>query len=229
MTLRPLMLLGLLPVLFAESAAYWWMHPRDPSSTSPVLKLSPPAGTSWQVRSDLYREVQPSLHCNQGWIANAESDNPPGTRLAYFEWDRASTVNTLEAFKHLPEQCMGSIGMDLEKVYPRRRLESGGFSLIFDVTLFRPHGGGRSVHIFKCVWVSGLDNTDLRGDVLLGNTGNELRQLRLSAAITRFKPSHTRVIMVSVAGMPSEKLAWREASAALSENLEWSVESNARD
>jgi len=216
------LLVWILPVLASQLAASWWTHPDAPLNPGPSLELLvPEKPDGWSLHPELYREVQPSLHCNNGWIANLDGSSGPAMRVAYFKWDRASTLNTLEAFKHLPEQCMASIGMELEKIYPGRRLESSGQTLVFDSTLFRPHGGGQSVHVFKCVWVGGLESADLREGVLLGNNGTELRRLRLSAAFTRFKPEHTRVIMGSVAGMPSEELAWRSFSSSIRDRLIW--------
>ena len=49
-----------------------------------------------------------------------------------------------------------------------------------------------------------------------------------SAAATRFKPAHTRVIMGAVAGMPSEDLAWHRFSNAVLGQLDWTLENEGR-
>ncbi len=223
MSFHPKILLGLVPVLASEFAAHWWTHPPPSENPPAVPELMAPAGSGgWTFHGHLYQKVEHSLRCTGGWIADVGEQDGPGMRVAFFRWDQARTVNTLEAFKHLPEQCMGSIGMDLENVFSRRVHESAGGTLVFDSTLFRPRGGGPSVHVFKCVWVSGFDGADLREGILMGNTGLELRRLRLAAALSRFQPTSTRVLMGAVAGMPSEDLAWhRFSSGVLGNNIVW--------
>ncbi len=229
MTFPTKLLFCLLPVIGSELAAYWWMHPAAATTPSPVLNVRVPDGPAgWTLHSDLYREVVPSLHCSDGWIADVAEQDGPGMRVAFFKWDQAGTVNTLEAFKHMPDHCMGSIGMDLQQVHSRRIHRSPGGTLIFDSTLFRPHGGGQAVHVFKAVWVNGKEVANLRAGLLGGSNGNDLRQLRLAAAATRFKPAHTRVIMGAVAGMPSEDLAWHRFSTAVLNQLEWPLENASR-
>lgn len=214
--------LALLPVLAAELAAGWWMASGAVADQT-VLELKPPT-EGWERRREDYAEVVPSLRCSSGWIADlVDADDRPGpaTRVSFFRWDATDTVNTLEAFKHLPEQCMGAIGMHLEEIHPRRVLETPGGELHFDSTRFRSGDGGRAVHIFKCVWVHGFEGADLRGGVLGGKTGHQLRGLRLAAARERFRPRHTRVIMGAVSGMPTEALAWRSFQRAIEGQLEW--------
>jgi hypothetical protein len=212
------------PVVLSEGTAAWWTQPDAQPTGTPPLNLKAPTGPEWTVNEDLFRQVQPSLQCNDGWIADEVQESGPGMRLAYFAWDETSTVNTLEAFKHLPEQCMGSIGMKLEKTYPARLYQVGNHTLHFDSTQFRPNEGGMVIHIFKCVWVTGLDNPNLREGIVWGGSGLELRRLRIAAAATRFKPRHTRVMMGAVPAMPSEALAWHQFSREILERLSWQGE-----
>lgn len=219
-----LAMLWLLPVVLAELGAHWWMNPSNSSDNQAILECSfPPNNPNWTPRSEVYEEVLPSLRCNGGWISDIGSEDRADARVSFFKWDATETVNTLEAFKHLPEQCMGAIGMQLEKVYPARELVTSGGRLYFDSTQFRPQNGGRAVHIFKCVWVSGFPDSKLRDDALLGKSGLELRQLRLAAAATRFRPRHTRVIMGGVFGMPNEELAWKRFKKIIEKQLSWTM------
>lgn len=218
----PRTVLGMLPILVAEVAAHRWMNPASPAEAESVLELSiPPGDRSWSRQGDVYRQVQPSLHCSSGWISDIGTEDRPEARVSFFRWDATDTVNTLEAFKHLPEQCMGAIGMSLEKIHPTRELVTPGGMLHFDSTQFRPEGGGRAVHIFKCVWVSGFPDSSLRDDALMGQTGNQFRQLRLAAAAARFRPRHTRIIMGGVFGMPTEELAWNRFEKMIQGQLRW--------
>jgi hypothetical protein len=211
-------------VIAAEVSSALWMSPRPPDTEALVLDFKYPIGESqWTFRSELYDEVEPSLRCSAGWIFDRsdESGSDYQTRIAFFKWDSAQTVNTLEAFKHLPEQCMGHIGMRLEKIHPARLIATEQGTLSFDSTQFRPEGGGASVHVFKCVWVSGFDGSNLREDILMGSTGLSLRRLRFAAAVSRFRPPHARIIMGAVPAMPTEELAWNHFRELLTPQLEW--------
>ncbi|MCW1887306.1 hypothetical protein OKA04_21390 [Luteolibacter flavescens] len=214
-------ILVLLPLVGAELVSRWWMNPKQREAHEPVLEFSPPHDQGWQFDDDEFRKVRPALQCSRGLIADIAEKDRPDVRVAWFAWDNTSTGNTMEAFKHMPDQCMGGIGMKLEKAYDARRFVSSGNTLVFDSTLFRPLGGGVSVHVFKCVWVEGLESPDLRNGIVWGSSGTQLRRLRLSSAATRFKPRHTRVVMGAVVGVPSEQLAWHRFSTAVLGNLKW--------
>lgn len=211
----------LLPVLAAETGAYLWMNPKLAPEKA-ILEFSFPSDDpSWTSRAELYDEVQPSLRCSNGWISDFADDSGARSRVSFFKWDATETYNTLEAFKHLPEQCMGAVGMELEMINPTRAIETPHGKLIFDSTQFRPQGSGAPIHIFKCVWVSGFENSSLRDNALMGKNGHQLRQLRVAAALSRFQPPHTRIIMGGVSGMPTEALAWREFQEVIRPHLLW--------
>ena len=216
------MIIWVLPVLAAEVAAHFWMNPASPAGDEAILEFAFPADEkSWTPRSEVYEEVLPSLRCNGGWVADVGSEGRPDARISFFSWDATDTVNTLEAFKHMPEQCMGAIGMRLENIHPTRELTTSEGRLYFDSTQFRHQQGGQSVHIFKCVWVSGFPDASLRDGALMGKNGHDLRQLRLAAAASRFRPRHTRIIMVGVYGMPTEELAWKRFEKMMQGRLRW--------
>jgi hypothetical protein len=115
--------------------------------------------------------------------------------------------------------------MKLEKIHPRRVVPTSRGDLIFDSTQFRAAKGMQAVHVFKCVWVHGYRDSDLRGGALRGSSGDELRRLRLAAAAERFRPRHARVVMGAVMGAPSEPLAWRRFRVALEKELFWAPSS----
>ncbi|MFC7338128.1 hypothetical protein ACFQY0_13120 [Haloferula chungangensis] len=218
----PRIILWALPVVVAEVAAHAWMSPPPTAQSEPILELAfPSANSSWTPRIDVYEEVEDALLCNDGWISDVESENQTDARISFFRWDAADTVNTLEAFKHLPEQCMGAIGMRLVKIHPTRKLETGDGVLYFDSTQFRHQNGGKAVFIFKSVWVSGFPESTLRNDALMGQTGHELRQLRLAAAMARFRPQHTRIISGGIVGMPTEELAWLQFEKTIRGQIRW--------
>jgi len=57
--------------------------------------------------------------------------------LAFLEWDAESAGSVLEAFRHMPEACMGSIGLGLVSREPGRKYVVDGHELVFDHTIFR--------------------------------------------------------------------------------------------
>ncbi len=60
------------------------------------------------------------LRCSGGQVMHARLDDSSGIHLAFFEWDGTDTGSVLEAFRHMPEACMGSIGMKLVERAPVR-------------------------------------------------------------------------------------------------------------
>jgi hypothetical protein len=244
-----------------EGVAYWWMHPAPAGLGDPVLAYRPqvkaempkeeaPAqsGTStFDVKSsalDVHSSVTPlpeivaaalpSLRCTTGTAARIDRDDGVTIHVAFFEWDLSSSINVLEAYKHLPEQCMGSIGMTLiENAPPRsfvvRRQGTGdggqeeattqssssnqqssispfsaGETLTFDHTVFRDPRGVM-VHAFKGTWVSGAGN--LLGDGLRGGM-EQWRQIRMKSGLKRFRPAHARVVQGAVRGIANPDRAW---------------------
>jgi hypothetical protein len=66
------------------------------------------------------------LRCSGGQVLHARIDESAGIHLAFFEWDGTDTGSVLEAFRHMPEACMGSIGLKLiEKAAPRSYVVRG--------------------------------------------------------------------------------------------------------
>ena len=82
------------------------------------------------------------LRCTGGQVLHTQLDNTIGLHLAFFEWDGADTGSVLEAFRHMPEACMGSIGMTFVSKEKSISYPVGGETLIFDHTIFREPGKG---------------------------------------------------------------------------------------
>jgi hypothetical protein len=248
-------------------------------SSSPSQHFSVSA---FQLLPDIYRQAAPMLRCTSGRVFHVKIHDTAGLHGAFFEWDGTDTGSVLEAFRHMPEACMGAIGMQLvskEKpiLYTVRGQESGGrgqetekrrrpvavldrsehdvlhrgegasgasesnqrsevrgqeedtaqstsstahrslitdHSLLFDHTVFRDPGQGRGplvpgplVHAFRAVWVAGTPAADARKG-LHGLEFDQLRGIRLKAALTRYRPTHARVIQGAVRGFHTPEAAW---------------------
>jgi hypothetical protein len=95
----------------------------SPSSSAPSTinpQLSTSSASTYTPLPEIVSAALPSLRCTTGTAARIESEDGVSIHVAFFEWDLSSSSNVLEAFKHLPEECMGSIGMTLiEKAPPR--------------------------------------------------------------------------------------------------------------
>ncbi len=75
---------------------------------------------------EIYAKSAPMLRCSSGQVLHARLDESAGIHLAFFEWDGTDTGSVLEAFRHMPEACMGSIGLKLvEKAAPRSYVVGG--------------------------------------------------------------------------------------------------------
>lgn len=221
------LVIPLLPVLAAEGFSYFWMNPPRPDGSMLVPQLVPPvADRNFKPRQDDYEKAREQLMCSDGWIGSVGGDNAPRVDLSWVEWDHQNTANTLEAFRHLPEECMGSIGMVQEKVYPPREAGTGERRMVFDSSQFRSQHGGPAMYVFKTVWVSGTGAMSLRGEFLgfdLGTINRSRGAIRMASALHRFKPDYTRVFMAGVTGLPSEELAWRHFSREILPQIQWTT------
>ncbi len=216
-------LLSLLPVLAAEIISYKWMNPDRLGSSLTLPVFRPPVENStFELSAKEFNKVKDALACSTGWMGKQGGGATPLTRLIWVEWDRTNARNTLGAFRHMPEQCLGSIGMTLEHIYPQRVYGEGDKQFVFDSTLFRPLRGGQAVFVFKAVWISGLQGAKLRENVLAVNQ-LDLGALRFAAATHRFNPEHTRVFMAGVIGLPSEELAWKSFSREILSLVKWTT------
>jgi|GEM_PF-1888127 len=196
-------------------------RPSD-SSIPPTANRQPPTTTPLP---EIYAKAAPMLRCTSGQVNYSKLSDTSGIHLAFFEWDGTDTGSVLEAFRHMPEACMGSIGMTLvskEKPVP---YTVDGETLLFDHTVFRePSQGGRGpvgsplIHAYRAVWVAGLSNANARAGVA-GDEFERLRTIRLKCAVNRFRPAHARVIQGAVRGIPNPDLAWETFENAMLKDL----------
>jgi len=259
--------------------------PASSSSLHPLSSIPDPQSSSSSIQNskfniqnfssitplpEVYAKAAPMLRCSSGQVFHTQLNDTLGLHLAFFEWDGTDTGSVLEAFRHMPEACMGSIGMILiEKAPPRSyvvrgsgiedrgskvrdqeqatapssssyqqstinnpqssispssnstsniknsKLPQRGESLVFDHTILSDPGqggglfaSGAPVHAFRAVWVSGLSLADARQG-LGGDEFDRLRTIRLKSALTRFRPTHARVIQGAVRGAPNADAAWK--------------------
>jgi len=230
-----------LAVSSTEGLAYWWMHPGATGHGQPVLCYRPQAGdrrsktadnaaapslddprstihdppaTSFTPLPEIYDKSAPLLRCSGGQVFHVALDDTISLHLAFFEWNQTDTGSVFEAYIHLPESCLGSLGMILvakEKPIP---YHVAGETLLFDHTVFRdpPHGNGAAralpVHSYRAVWISGI-SASLAGADLADDQLERPRTIRLHSALTRYRPAYARVIQGTVRGAPTAELAWQ--------------------
>ena len=190
--------------------------PSGNPSSHPKFKIQNSKSTLTPLPEIVARSM-PSLRCSAGTAARMDREDGITIHLAFFEWELADSTNVLEAFKHLPDQCMGSIGMTLTRHASPRSYQVGGESLAFDHTIFHDPRGV-VVHAFKGTWVSGAAN--LLGDGLRGGA-EQWRQIRWKAAIKRFRPAHARVAQGAVRGIANPDLAWQAFEEAMLNDLKF--------
>ena len=205
-----------------EGLAWWWMHPPLAGLNEPVLTWDPegnviPAAQDNGQKKDgddkkittlmpeLAARFIPRLGCNDGSVVRVERDDGSSVFLASFEWDLRESGNVIEAFIHLPEECMGSIGFELVEKMPIRSFQVEGRTLSFDHTVFRDKSGVIT-HAFKSTWVSG--SSTLIGDGVRGGM-QQLRELRFKSALKRFRPAYARVVQGAIRGVVNPDDAWR--------------------
>ncbi|MCX6868779.1 MAG: hypothetical protein NTV46_21770 [Verrucomicrobia bacterium] len=84
-----------------------------PSLDDPRSTIHDPPSSSYTPLPDVCAQAAPMLRCSSGQVLHVKLDDTIGLHLAFFEWDGTDTGSVLEAFRHMPEACMGSIGMTL--------------------------------------------------------------------------------------------------------------------
>jgi hypothetical protein len=185
------------------------------SIQNPKFRIQNPFSSSITPLPEIVANSQPSLRCSTGTAARIDREDGVTIHLAFFEWDLADTRDVLEAYKHLPEQCLGAIGMKLVENRPVRTYQVGTETIAFDHSVFRDRAGVL-VHSFKGVWVSGMSR--LVGDGFpIG--GDQWRNLRWKAALHRFHPAYSRVAQGAVRGIPNPDLAWQAFNQAMLNDL----------
>lgn len=205
--IRTLLILAL-ALAAVEGLAWWWMNPASVAGNPRVLEwnhvASSPADAAkeWTWHPELVAKYQDSLGCSAGQIAHAKLDGTSEIYAAFFSWDRSS-ASVIEAYRHLPEECLGSIGMSLIEHRQPRSFLVGNQTIDFGHSVFRDHRG-IIVHSFKATWVSGTDKVYGTGLARL----TEWRKVRLQAALKRFQPGHARVIQGCVRGIYDHERAW---------------------
>jgi hypothetical protein len=202
------LLIFLLSLAAIEGLAWWWMNPPNVAENALVLAWNQGASSpadrpkQWTWHPELVAKYQDSLGCSAGQIAHATLDGAAEIYTAFFSWDRSS-ASVIEAYRHLPEECLGSIGMKLIEYRQPHLVHVGNETLAFGHSVFRDHRG-IIVHSFKATWVSGSDKVYGTGLKQL----TEWRKVRMQAALKRFQPSHARVIQGSVRGIYDPERAW---------------------
>ena len=191
----------------------------DPQSSPFLSTLNPPPSTSSTTTPlpAVVANALPALRCSTGTAARIDRDDGTIFHLAFFEWNLADSTNVLEAFKHLPDECMGSIGMILTAQLPPRSYQVGAETLWFDHTVFRD-SVGITVHAFKGTWVSGANS--LIGSGERGGV-DQWNQLRWKSALKRFKPAHARVAQGAVRSIPNPDLAWQAFEETMLKDLKF--------
>lgn len=197
-----------------ELVAWWWMNPPLGHGASPLLswKAERLGGKDSEFQSEnkakiswhpeLVKEYQGNLHCSSGSICKITKNDDMVIHAALFQWD-SSSANAIEAFRHRPDECLGSIGMKFIKAYPNKNFSLADEQLVFAHTLFRDPMG-IPIHAFKATWVAGKSS---EFSFMLGNE-KEWHEQRSLAAWKRFKPDHAQVVQGTIRSVYDPEKAW---------------------
>jgi hypothetical protein len=215
-----------------EGLSYVWTHPAE----SPHLRVEmahlpssgnfrPTGGETLVALPEVYEKSAPMLRCSSGEVFFRELADETTLNLAFFEWKGTDTGSVLEAFRHMPEVCLGSVGLKLVSTGKPIHYTVGNQTIIFDHTVFRDpaQGGGSatsSVHSFRGVWVAGMDQADARGGID-GDSISRLRDIRLKSAAKRFRPPYACVIQGAVRGTFSGEAAWQAFESSMLEGMKF--------
>lgn len=205
-----------------EVTARWWMRPGRIDPHAEILKFRVPDGEpAWRHEDEAFAKVRPLLHCSDGWIGGRDFEDGRGMHISYSEWNPGQAGAPTHALIHMPEQCMGAIGMVFEESLPPREFAlPNGEELVFDVTRFSTPGPPfEKLFVFKAVWIEGAEGVNLRNGIF-GGGGSDLRRYRVEAAKHRFSPSHSRVIMGTFEHVEGVDEAWERFQTFVLSRLE---------
>lgn len=222
---------AIVAVLFSiEATAHWWMNPPGDKAEATVLAYTPQVHgkesegdpSKITLLPELYSRSAPMLRCTGGRVWHVQQSETVGIHLAFFEWVDTDTGSVLEAFRHTPEACMGSIGMKLiSHEEPVEYELKNGEKLIFEHTIFRDNSSASSismlnpkVHTFKTVRVAGKEAANYR-DGIGGLNVNQLTQIRIDSSISRSRPPSACVIQGAVRGAANSQSAWEAFEKAV--------------
>ncbi len=207
----------LIGLLTTELLAWWWMNPREDQKEVRLLDWNPvnlgidappkpstgPTSTiTWQP--EMVQKYRDSLNCSNGSICEIKRDNGATLHAALFSWDNSSSVTAIEAFRHHPEDCLGSIGMKLLQHYPAKIFQVEDQELHFNHSAFRDQEG-ITVHSFKATWFAGKTQSFVTGI----SQNDHWREQRTTAALSRFRPKHARVVQGAVRSIHDPEKAWK--------------------
>lgn len=235
----PYLAATVLALATVEGLAYWWMHPPPTGRDQPVLVWRPsprPHGAQGAQNAqpnpipeeldatptetvtplpDLAAKSIEGLRCSNGEVARLDRDDGLSIHMAFFEWDALLSSSVMEAYKHFPEQCLGSVGMTLVEHRGSHPYRVGDTTILFEHSVMR-EPRGPLVHTFKGIWVSGANR--LIGDETC-SLGDQARRIRWQAAFKRFRPAHARVVQGAVRGTSNPNQAWTAFQDAMLKDL----------
>ncbi len=201
----------LLLVAGIEGLAFLWLRP--PAAGKEMVRqipfyAFPVHREDVEMDAGAYQAIERKLRSDRGLMGRIVPEHGPRIQIACLEWEGGDMGSTLEAFRHLPEECMGSIGLRLRKHHPDRLHRLGETTLVFDSTEFSARWGDSPYFVFKAVWMPGDAMVHLRDGPSKWENRRSLREIRMAAAMRRFTPDLARVFMFTVSGVPTEALAW---------------------
>jgi hypothetical protein len=206
-----------------EGVSYLWTHPAQPPHLEVVMAGLPSSLGALAAADgklvplpEVYEQAAPMLRCTDGEVFFRETDGGISLHLAFLEWKGTDTGSVLEAFRHMPELCLGSVGMKLLSTEQLVPYTVGEQTIWFDHTVFRDpaHNGGGIVHSFRGIWVAGMNGADSPIE-LAGNSMERLRDIRLKSAAQRFRPPYACVIQGAVRGALDDDRAWQAFEATM--------------
>lgn len=203
-------------VLLSEAAAWVWMNPNH--DKVPVIMPGyrfPGDERIARLTTGGMEEIKKSLSCDTGLRGVIRGRYGSVVSVGFFEWNDSQSTRVSEVLAHMPEVCMGMVGVNLEEMFPSRRVSFGDFELIFDATRFRG-ADGKPIFIFKAPWIDGVRELDLRRGPHSGIVKvDDQRMFRLESVKRRYSPRYARVLMGGVHGATTVDEAWEIFSEAV--------------
>ena len=119
----------------------------------------------------------------------------------YREYKAGNGNQLKDLFDHSPEVCLPASGSKLERTFPHLETLVDGQPVFARHLLFRHPTGVKQFHVFKLIWLAGMEEFSIRGQEV------GFRNMRLKAAWFRHSRPPARLILASLSGDLSDQEA----------------------
>ena len=213
MPLHRLALILIAILALGEGALALWRHLPIEPSTAPVFSL--PMMEEPMKQPGDFQQAVAAYKADRGAELELRDTTKASLTIFYFEWDgfRSDYEHIIGIAIHTPEACNRAAGFELQEILPERTHMTEGYQpLRFNVTRFIDPAG-RTVFMFKMVWLQGRGSLAFRAQELG-------RMARLKGSLQRHRGA-ARVLQAGVFDAKDSDEAWQVFQSQILDHIQW--------